>query len=437
LVFRPELSWEFLSGDEIESKSIRAMRNHVRHVKEVSAYYREALFDVFPEDIKSVSDIARLPLTAKASLIERPQSFQAVPRELIAETVATSGTTGKPLFFPLTTVDLERIEFNEALSFHSAGVTVTDTAHLCLAIDRLSIFGIAYYRGLTHLGVNTARTGTMAADAHKHYFDRLKPTMLIGAPSFFKKLSVELVKLGFNKAASPIRKLFCAGESVRAADLKLNALGKSLEEFFGAEVYSTYGSTELSSSFCECQARCGGHGHPELVYTEIVDEKGLPVPDGTSGELVATPLGVEGNPLVRYKTGDITFKIPGKCSCGRNSIRIGPILGRTAQTVKLKDAVLYPTAIMSILDSVEGVEDYLIILEKEEAASERVSLHIVTPPANMASISGRIRAELHVTLPLLISNGATIRHLRGTGGKEMKIIDNRKQGAQPGVRPRG
>ena len=158
--------------------------------------------------------------------------------------------------------------------------------------------------------------------------------------------------------------------------------------------------------------------------------------DGTPGELIATPLGVEGNPLIRYKTGDITFIVPGKCSCGRNSIRIGPILGRTAQAVKLKDGIIYPTAIATILESAEGVEDYLIILEKEEVSGDRISLHVITAPTNLSAISIRIRDEVHATLPLLISNVATIRHLRGKESRETKIIDNRKQGTASGVRAR-
>jgi phenylacetate-CoA ligase len=107
LVFRPELSWEFLSGDEIAAKSVRAVRNHVRHVKETSAYYRETLFDVFPEDIKSPEDIAKLPFTEKSILVEKTASFTAATPQQIVETVVTSGSTGMPLVFPLTATDLE------------------------------------------------------------------------------------------------------------------------------------------------------------------------------------------------------------------------------------------------------------------------------------------------------------------------------------------
>ena len=436
MVFRPELSWEFLNGDEIDAKSIRAVRNHVRHVKEVSAFYRETLFDIFPEDIKSFADIARLPFTEKETLIDRASSFRAVSEEFVVESMASRGATGKRFIFPLTAVDLERLEFNEALSFYSAGITAADRAQLYSHFDRCLSAGIAYYRGLTHLGVNTARIGVLSGEMHKQYLDLLQPTLLVGTPSFLKRLAVEIARFGFDKSKSSIRKLFCFGENVRTREMQLNELGKALEAFYNAAVYSTYGSTEISSSFCECEARCGGHGHPELVYAEIVDENGSSVPDGTAGELIATPLGVEGNPLVRYKTGDITFKIPGKCPCGRNSMRIGPILGRLSQMVKMQGVILFPSAVATILDGIEGIEDYLIILENDESASERISLHIITPPANMEKISCRIRAELHVTIPLLISNAPTIRHLRGKEGSETKIIDIRKRGMSPGARSR-
>lgn len=429
MVFRPDFSWEFLSGDEIAAKSVRAVRNHVRHVKEVSPYYRETLFDVFPEDIKSPEDIAKLPFTDKATLVAQTPSFVAVAPDQIVETVITSGSSGKPLVFSMTETDLERLAFNEALSFCSAGVTPSDRAEICVSLDRMFIAGMAYYRGLTHLGVNTARVGVLPLDMHKHFLELLRPTVLVGVPSFLKKLAQELAKLGFDRSKSCVSKIFCIGESIRSQDLQLNAVAKSLEEFFNAKVFSTYANTELAVAYCDCSATYGGHAHPELVYTEIVDENGAPVPEGTAGELVATPLGVEGIPLVRYKTGDITMKLPGDCPCGRNSMRIGPILGRKSQMIKVKGTTVYPLSITNILDGIDGVEDYILTLEDDEALSDRVSLHVVTPPVNLEKISSRIRAELRVTLPVLITNIATLQHLRGKSAKKIRILDNRKHGA--------
>jgi phenylacetate-CoA ligase len=416
-----------MSADEIESRSVRAVRNQVRHVKEVSPHYQNTLFDVFPEDIKTAMDIRKLPFTEKQDLVEDTELFLGVVPEQIVETVVTSGSTGKPLVFSMTAADIDRLAFNEALSFHAAGVTTKDRAQILVSLDRLFIAGMAYYRGLTLLGVNTARIGVLPFDMQRHYIELLKPTVVVGVPSFLLKLAKELGRLGFDMGGSTIRTIFGIGESLRNQDMELNSVGKALEELYNAKVYSTYASTELSTAYCECTTQYGGHGHPELVYTEIVDESGNEVPEGSVGELVATPLGVEGVPLVRYRTGDITFKLPGSCACGRNSLRIGPILGRKSQMIKFKGTTVYPLVITNVMDSCDGIEDYVIIIEDDESLSDRVTIHAVTLPSNLEKIGSLLRTEARVSLPVLVSNSATIKHVRGTSTKKTRIIDQRKR----------
>jgi phenylacetate-CoA ligase len=427
LVFRPELSWEFLSADEIEARSVRGVRNHVRHVKEVSPHYQNELFDVFPEDIKTPDDIRKLPFTDKSRLVEDTDMFLGVVPEQIVETVITSGSTGKPLVFSLTANDVERLAFNEALSFHAAGVTPKDRAQVLVSLDRLFIAGMAYYRGLSLLGVNTARIGVLPYEMQKHYIELLAPSVVVGVPSFLLKLAKELAKQSYDPKAASIRKIFCIGESIRGQDMELNSVGKALEELYHAKVYSTYASTELSCAYCECTSQYGGHGHPELVYTEIVDESGNQVQDGEVGELVATPLGVEGVPLVRYRTGDITFKLPGSCACGRNSLRVGPILARKGHMIKLKGTTVYPLAITNVLDSLDGIDDYIIIIEDDESLSDHVTIHVATAPSNLEKIGSQLRAQARVQLPVLVSNVATIRHHRGESAKKVRVVDKRKK----------
>jgi phenylacetate-CoA ligase len=416
-----------MSADEIESRSVRAVRNQIRHVKEVSPHYQNTLFDVFPEDIKTNADIRKLPFTEKRDLVEDTELFLGVVPEQIVETVVTSGSTGKPLVYSMTAADIDRLAFNEALSFHAAGVTTKDRAQILVSLDRLFIAGMAYYRGLTLLGVNTARIGVLPFDMQKHYIELLKPTVVVGVPSFLLKLAKELDRQGFDMRGSTIRMIFGIGESLRNQDMELNSVGKALEEHYNAKVYSTYASTELSTAYCECTTQYGGHAHPELVYTEIVDETGNEVPEGSVGELVATPLGVEGVPLVRYRTGDITFKLPGSCACGRNSLRIGPILGRKSQMIKFKGTTVYPLVITNVMDSCDGIEDYVIILEDDESLSDRVTIHAVTLPSNLEKIGSLLRTEARVQLPVLVSNSATIKHIRGASTKKTRIIDQRKR----------
>ena len=423
MVFKPEFSWEFLSADEILAKSIRALRNHVKHTVEVSPYYQELLGSIDVNEIQTIDDFQNLPFTNKDALSSQPTRFTSVESSQIVETVITSGSAGNPLPFALTSNDLDRLAFNEALSFHGAGVTAEDRVQILVSLDRLFIAGMAYYRGLVLLGANTMRLGVVPNDMHKYYFESLKPTVLVGVPSYLNKLAIELGKQGFDTKSMGVKKVICIGESLRNQKMELNSVALSLETLWGAKVYSTYASTEMSVSYCECHERAGGHAHPELIYTEIVDESGKSVPDGTPGELVVTPLGVEGVPLIRFKTGDITFKMSETCSCGRNSLRIGPILGRKSQMIKLKGTTVYPLTITNILDDISEINDYVIILENNDALSDRVAIHVAALPSAVEKIANQLRAVARVNFPVLVSNVNTIQSYRGDSRKKIRIID--------------
>lgn len=425
MVFRPELSWEFSSADEIQSRTLRALRNHVRHLKDVSPYYREVLAHVEPDDITDVGAYARLPLTDKQTVSTHTNKFLAVPPESVVETVVTSGSTGHPLIYAMTASDLDRLSYNEALCFHATGVTSSDIAQIFVSLDRLFIAGMAYYRGLTLLGANTARIGVLPPDMQRHYLELLRPTVIVGVPSFLRKLSTQLVQKGFDTRNSTIRKIICIGESIRTQDMQLNAVGKTLEEMYRAQVFSTLGITELAIGFCECTAQCGGHAHPELVYPEIVDDQGNTVPDGAPGELVATPLGVEAMPLLRYRTGDITFRISEPCACGRNACRIGPILSRKSQMIKLKGTTVYPLTITNALDEIDEIEDYIIILEGDSSLSDQVTVHVASPASAVPAIAEHLRARARVSFPVLVSNEKTIHALRGDARKKVRVLDKR------------
>jgi phenylacetate-CoA ligase len=167
------------------------------------------------------------------------------------------------------------------------------------------------------------------------------------------------------------------------------------------------------------------------MYTEIVDDAGNPVPDGTPGELVATPLGVEGLPLLRYRTGDITCIIPGGCECGRNSPRLGPILARKSQMIKIKGTTLYPLTITNALDELDCLEDYVVMLEGDAACADQVTIHAITKPVNIEKISSQVRAKTRISLPIIVSNAATIASMRGNGRKKSKVVDMRFAARNP------
>ena len=108
---------------------------------------------------------------------------------------------------------------------------------------------------------------------------------------------------------------------------------------------------------------------------EIVDENGAVLSAGTVGEVVVTPLSVEGMPLIRFKTGDISFLMDEPCACGRSSPRLGPILGRKKQMMKIRGTTLYPQAVYSALDEMDGVDDYYMVVTSRGDLSDEMTIY--------------------------------------------------------------
>jgi phenylacetate-CoA ligase len=173
-----------------------------------------------------------------------------------------------------------------------------------------------------------------------------------------------------------VKKAVCIGEPVRDRTLALNTAGLFIETAWGVRVYSTYGVTELANSFCECDASAGGHLHDEQLHVEILDDDGMPVPDGEIGEIVATTFGVEAMPLIRYRTGDCASLFRGPCACGRQTPRLGPILGRKNQKLKFKGASLFPSTLQAVLEEAEGVESFVVIAREENQLSDSIEVLI-------------------------------------------------------------
>jgi phenylacetate-CoA ligase len=296
-----------------------------------------------------------------------------------------------------------------------------------VSLDRLFVAGMAYYRGMIALGVNTARIGVLPFEMQGYYIRLLRPSVLVGVPSYFIKLAQNLKSTGNDISSSSIQKLVCIGEPLKNEDMSWNTTARKLENLYNAKVYSTYASTETCSSYCDCNERTGGHSHPELIYTEILDDNGNPVADGEIGELVVSTFGMEAMPLFRYRTGDMTFKVKGKCPCGRNSSRIGPIVYRKSQLIKIKGTTVYPVTITNVIDSLGCCEDYIVELKGFRSDSDRTEIvvHIVAEKKELNKVTQAVTAATRVRISVFLSNKSTISALRGDARKAIRFVDNR------------
>jgi phenylacetate-CoA ligase len=384
---------------------------------------------VRPEEI-TVDAIGQLPTTSKAEFAEFNTEFLAVPSDQVADIVFTSGTTGEPTPVMYTSGDMERLAFNEALSFAACGVTSADTALLTCTMDRCFVAGMAYYLGLRHLGAAVLRNGLGSLESHADVIRRMRPTLVVGVPTFLRRLGQHLEAKGFAPDRMGVRALVCIGEPLRDAALAPLPVATDIERLWGAPVHSTYASSEVVTSFCECSARRGGHLHPELCVVEILGDDGRPVPAGMIGEVTLTPLGLEGMPLVRFRTGDVSFLIDEPCSCGRFSPRLGPIIGRRNQLMKVNGTSLYPQAVQTALDLIPGLGEYYLVAGSQDTLSDSITIHASVRDSSLtvAAIMQLLQARLRVKPNVVIEPEAEIlkQVFSAHSRKPIRFIDRRE-----------
>ena len=329
-----------------------------------------------------------------------------------------------------TDKDLARLAYNEEQSFASCGIEQHDVALLTCTMDRCFVAGLAYYLGLRACGAAVIRNGHGVIESHAEIIRTMQPTVIVGVPTFLRKLGRAMAKKGQNPAAASVRKIICIGEPLRDRNFELLELGKELEELWNAKVFSTYASSETITSFCECSAQRGGHLLPELAVIEIVDEEGRVLPSGETGEIVMTPMAVEGMPLVRYKTGDISFLENSLCACGRFSARLGPILGRKNQLMKVRGTSLYPQAVFAVLDGIRAVSNYHIEVSNESELSDRLVISVSLQNKNITKemLEDELVAKLRVKPEIILESEEILKQkvFAPHSRKPLRFCDKRK-----------
>jgi phenylacetate-CoA ligase len=399
-----------------------------------SPFYREwfARHHIDPATILTLDDLTLIPPTTKEHLQRRNMDFLCTEQDRIAEYMTTSGTLGSPVTIALTHNDLDRLADNEYHSFLCADGSAGDIYQLMLTLDRQFMAGIAYYSGIRRLGAGVIRLGPGVPALQWQTISRLKPTVLVAVPSFMLKLISYARENNIDLNRSSVKKAICIGENIRHPDFSLNILGKKITEAWDVHLYSTYASTEMQTAFTECGEGKGGHLQPELLIVELLDDNDRKVGPGMPGEVTVTTLGIEGMPLIRYKTGDICTYSDEPCACGRKSLRLSPIIGRKQQMIKFKGTTLYPPALFDLLNEMEEVLDFVVEVYSNEVGLDEILLHLV-PAARTEEGDHRIRAylqaRLRVSPHIVYTDAAGMQKMQfpEASRKAIKFLDRRTE----------
>lgn len=394
---------QFESSASIRQYQELRLKESMEYLRDKSKFYQRMFREnnIRIESIKTIEDLQELPVTTKSDLQVYNDDFVCVDRLQIIDYVTTSGTLGEPITFALTSNDLDRLAYNEYLSFTTAGCSRQDTLQLMTTIDRRFMAGLAYFLGARLLGMGVARVGNGIPELQWDTINRVQPTYGIAVPSFLIKLIDFAEKNNIDYRSCSMQKCICIGETLRTDQFELTTLAKRItEKWEGLQLFSTYASTEMQSSFTECNQFKGGHVQPELIIVEFLDDDNRPVKEGEAGEVTITTLGVEGMPLLRFKTGDICYHYTAPCACGRNTVRLGPILGRKGQMIKYKGTTLYPPALFDILDNVPHIKNYLVEVYTNDLGTDeilvRVGLDDYRDEAFIKEIKDLFRSKLRV-----------------------------------------
>ena len=431
--FHPQLAFESHAAQNAYQSE--ALKKLLEYLQVHSPFYKRlfAQHHINIHNIRSLDDLRFLPTTSKSDVQEHNWDFLCVPDRQIKEYMATSGTMGKPVEIALTEHDLQRLAYNEHQSFVCADGKPEDIYQLMLTLDRQFMAGMAYYMGIRQLGATLIRTGPGLPSMQWDTIQRLQPTSLVAVPSFLLKLIEWAQENKIDLRDTPVQKIICIGESLRDGDFELNALGQKIYNDWPVKLYSTYASTEMQTAFTECGAGMGGHHQPDLIILEILNEHGDSLKAGEYGEVTITTLGVEGMPLLRYRTGDICTFYDSPCSCGRNTRRLSPVLGRTQQMIKYKGTTIYPPAVFDILNNIPFIKEYVVEVFTNELLLDEIRLHInASVPTDDCEMQLRpiLQSRLRV-MPLLQFHSAdTIQKMQfpASSRKQVKFIDNRESG---------
>lgn len=333
-------------------------------VTKTSAFYKEYYkkLGVTAKELKSPEDFEKLPFTDKEALREAyPMGLCAVPKEEVVRIHSTSGTTGSPVIIPYTKKDVDDWAEMFCRSFKIAGITNKDILQITPGYG-LWTAGIGFQAGCERLGAMAVPMGPGNTDKQFQMMLDLHSTVLCSTSSYALLIAEEAERRGVKDKLS-LKKGIIGSE--RWGEKMKERIKNELK----IELFDIYGLTEIYGPgiAIDCACHEGMHYYNDYLYFEVIDPDGNPVKDGEWGELVVTTLKKEGAPLLRYRTHDLTRKIPHKCSCGLDYPMIDRILGRTDDMIKVKGVNIYPDQIEGVLKESKGVSsEYQINLTHED-----------------------------------------------------------------------
>lgn len=421
---------ETMNRSSLEKLQTGRLKKTLSAVSRRVPFYKNRLKEagIRTDRIRSAADIRRLPFTTREDLRENyPYGLLAVPLSEVVRLHTSSGTTGKPKAILFSQSDIGHAADLIARCLVMTGMKKNEVFQNMMSYGMFT-GGLIMHYGAEKIGLLVIPSGPGNTDRQISLMRDFKSSAMHITPSFALYLADVLEK----KGVDPKKDLYLK-RAYMGAEPYTEATRKKIESIYGIDVYNSYGLSEMNGPGVafECARKNGLHVWEDHFLMEIIDPKtGQAVPDGEQGELVLTTLCREAMPIIRYRTGDLTAVIPGKCPCGRTHRRIERMAGRTDDMFIVRGVNIFPQQIERVLMAVAGVgRNYQIVLESYDDMTVRVEImkemfdgsveHLV---ALRNTLTEKLREEIMVRPKVeLLEPGA----LPPSEGKAKRVLDQR------------
>lgn len=383
-----------------------------------------------PEHIKTLADIKHIPFTTAEDLKNNyPFGLFAVPKKDIVRLHGSSGTTGKPKIEGYTKQDLDNWSELIARLVTAAGVTEEDVVQIAFGYG-LFTGGFGLHYGMEKVGAMVIPLSSGNTDRQIMLMQDLESTVLIATPSYGLYLANEIEKRNIDKSTIKLKYALFGGEG-HTAEMR-----NKIEEQLGILATENYGLSEVGGPGVsgECYLKQGLHIAEDHYIPEIVDPDTLEqLPMGEKGELILTTLCREAFPVLRYRTRDITWLDDTPCECGRTSMRMAKVQGRTDDMMVIRGVNVFPSQIESVIMAIKEVDPFYEIILTTENHLDRLEVRVEFNDASLLDdynkledLRAKIRHDLKAVLNIdakvtMVTPGTLPRY----EGKAKRIIDNR------------
>ncbi|MVA97083.1 phenylacetate--CoA ligase [Nitratireductor sp. CAU 1489] len=419
---------EIASRDEIAALQLKRLKWSLRHAYDNVDFYRKS-FDaagVHPDDLKTLSDLAKFPFTVKTDLRDNyPFGLFAVPRDKVARIHASSGTTGKPTVVGYTANDLDVWATCVARSMRASGTRPGDIVQIAYGYG-LFTGGLGAHYGAEKLGCTVVPVSGGMTTRQVTLIEDFRASTIMVTPSYMLSILDEYRAQGLDPRQSPLQ------VGIFGAEPWTNAMRAEIEAAFDMHAVDIYGLSEVMGPGVanECvETKDGLHIWEDHFYPEIIDPvTGEPVADGEKGELVFTSLSKEAFPIIRYRTRDLTRLLAGTA---RSMRRMEKITGRSDDMMILRGVNVFPTQIEEQILKVDELAPHFQIELSRHGRMDEMTVNVEALPDHAdnaeragaaAELARRIKQVIGITVRINVTEPGGVARSQG---KAQRIVDNR------------